>query len=87
MRIYLVMRLATQFTRWRSKKAASYCNREGIEADTMFALKCLMQDQPYLILGSAFIASSLFFGFAVRQLERPYYDDETGGLPTSSPYF
>ncbi|CDW79848.1 small-conductance calcium-activated potassium channel protein [Stylonychia lemnae] len=38
-----------------------------------------MQKNPYLMLVLAFIISSVMLGFAVRTLERPYYqDDQTG---------
>jgi hypothetical protein len=73
LRIYLVLRLSTKFTKWRNKKSERICNREGIEADTLFALKCLMQDAPYLVVFVSFLISSLILGFAVRTVERPYY--------------
>lgn len=42
-RIYLVLRVLTKVTKWRNKKSAKICNQEGIEADTIFSIKCLMQ--------------------------------------------
>eukprot|EP00347_Sterkiella_histriomuscorum_P011535 403372085 len=79
-RIYLVLRLLTKLTQWRNKKAQKFCNEEGIDADTIFSLKCLMQTKPYTVLLISFIILSVMFGFAVRTLERPYYqDDSTGG--------
>jgi len=80
-RIYLVLRLLTRFTKWRNKKAQRVCNFEGIEADSVFAMKALMKEQPYFILFLNFIMSSVIFGFAVRTVERAYYeDDETGRI-------
>jgi len=87
-RIYLVLRLITKFSRWRNKNAQRICSREGIEADTIFALKCLMQEAPYTVLFTNFMISSLIFGFAVRTVERVYYEDEATGriFPTEDSY-
>jgi len=87
-RTYLVLRLSTKYTKWRGKNAQMKCNREGIEADTMFALKCLMKTNPYTILSLAFLFSSVVFGFAIRVLERPYYEDAATGkiLPFEDGY-
>jgi len=68
-RIYLVLRLLTRFTRWKSLRSHTICGKERIEADTLFSLKCLMQERPYLVSFMNFIISSIIFGFAVRTFE------------------
>ena len=73
LRIYLVLRIITKVTKYRSNKSLKICKEEGLEADTMFSIKCLLHDNPYFILLIGFIISSLSFGVAVRTLERPYY--------------
>lgn len=45
----------------------------------MFALKCLMKQNPYSVLTIAFLGLSTLFGFAVRVVERPFYEDEKTG--------
>ena len=46
------------------------CVKIGIEADTVFALKCTYKDKPFLILGFALMVSSIVFGLAVVLFER-----------------
>jgi hypothetical protein len=41
----------------------------------VFSLKCLMTERPYLVLSIAFIIVSVIFGFAVRTVERAFYED------------
>jgi len=78
-RFYLVLRLTTKYTRWRNLDAQYKCSQEGIEADTIFALKCLMKTNPYTVLFIAFMSTSVLFGFAVRVVERPFYEDDVTG--------
>ena len=87
-RVYLVLRLFTKFTKFRSNNAEIYCQREGIESDTFFALKCMMNDYPYSILLINGIFSTLIFAFAVRVFERPFYEDEvTGAMSINDPNY
>ena len=52
------------------------CARQGTEAGMIFSLKCLMNERPYLVIFAAFMYVSVVFGFAVRTVERTYYEDE-----------
>jgi hypothetical protein len=76
LRVYLVLRIITRLTKWRSEKAEIACSIEGITADTLFAIKCLIKEHPYIILLSSFAGASVIFGFIVRIFEMPYYLDE-----------
>ena len=76
-RFYFVFRLFTQFTKWRDEHSQRCCEVEGIEADTIFALKSLLIEKPYTVLAICFIFSSTLLGLTVRLLELPYYEDET----------
>ena len=46
----------------------------------MFQMKCLMQQIPIPLIFTAFMITSLSLGFAVRIMERPYYESESGSL-------
>jgi hypothetical protein len=46
-RVYLVMRLFTRFSVYRSAFADKCCANVGIEADTGFSLKCIYLDNPF----------------------------------------
>jgi hypothetical protein len=73
-RIYLVLRLFAHYTKWKSELAVQYCEMEGCEASTTFALKALLKESPYMSLILALIASCWLFGSAIRNFERPLND-------------
>eukprot|EP00347_Sterkiella_histriomuscorum_P011436 403372460 len=60
---------------FRADQMGKCCAKIGIEADTIFSLKCSYKDQPFLILGYSLLISSVVIGLVVRLFERPYYDD------------
>lgn len=74
-RIYLGLRLFAHYTKWRSELAVDYCEAEGCEANTLFALKALLKESPYLSLFISLILSSWVFGFTIRNFERPLNDN------------
>ena len=85
-RTYLLFRLFTRFSKYKSAQADRSCFKVGIEADSVFALRGSFKDNPFILLGFTFIISSICFGLAVRLFERyaiysyiktfrPYYDD------------
>lgn len=82
-RFYFVSRLFTLFTKWRNEHSQRCCEVEGIEANTIFALKSLLIEKPYTVLLICFLVSSTLLGLAVRLLELPYYEDETTDPITS----
>jgi len=75
-RTYLVMRLLTRLTKWRSEQAEIIAQIEGFDADTTFALKALMKEKPYLVLFFMAFFSSSVLGLAVRIFEMPFYEIE-----------
>ena len=83
LRLYLVFRLFTRFTKWRNEHSERCCEISGTDADSIFALKAIFKERPYIMLLINSVISSVVFGFAVRTFERPYYDDEvTGAMST-----
>ena len=81
-RVYIFFSLFSRFTKWRNTLAEHCCEAAGTQANTLFAMKCLLKESPYTLLIFNAVFSSLVFGFAVRTLERPYYEDEVGGAIT-----
>lgn len=79
-RIYLVSRLFAHYTKWRSEQAVKYCEMEGCEASTTFALKALLKESPYASLLLGLIISSILFGLALRNFERPLNDNLGEGV-------
>lgn len=76
LRVYLIIRMVTRYSVYRGAFADKSCARVGIEADTGFSLKCIYQENPFVLLFLAMMMSIVAFGFALRMFERPYYDDD-----------
>jgi len=74
-RIYLLARIIPNLSKWTDRHSEECCEREGIKADSMFALKCLLKEKPYLMLFINFFISIVVFGISVRTFERSYYED------------
>jgi hypothetical protein len=72
-RVYLVLRLFALYSKWTSKIADECCEPEGCEANTVFAIKAVLKDKPYTTLLLVMVSSTIVFGLAVRNFERPYY--------------
>ena len=70
-RIYLVLRLFVHYTQWKSELAVEYCEMEGCEASTAFAMKAMLQTSPLQSLFLALMISSYLFGSALTNFERP----------------
>lgn len=71
LRIYLGLRLFSHYSKWRSELAMKYCEMEGCEANTVFALKASLKESPYLSLLIAFLVSSILLGVPVMNFEEP----------------
>lgn len=70
-RIYLGLRLFAHYSKWRSDLAMKYCEEEGCEANTVFAMKASLKESPYLSLLIAFLLSALLLGIPVMNFESP----------------
>lgn len=70
-RIYLALRLFAHYTKWRSELAMKYCELEGCEANTVFAMKASLKESPYVSLLFAFLLSSVLLGIPVMNFEEP----------------
>lgn len=69
---YLIFRFSlTCFTEYRNPRHQRLCTIKGTEASFLFAIKCLMQDRPYLLLSITTIISFILPAFCLRIAERP----------------
>jgi potassium intermediate/small conductance calcium-activated channel subfamily N protein 2 len=57
-----------------------YCEKEGCEASTLFALKASLKDVPYPSLLTAFCLSSLVLGIPVKNFELPLNEYLSSGI-------
>jgi potassium intermediate/small conductance calcium-activated channel subfamily N protein 2 len=65
-RIYLVIRCVLANSFYMSTRAQRVCQMNGCYANFMFAIKCLMKDQAYLVLMGNLIMSMFYFGYLIR---------------------
>lgn len=78
LRVYLIFRMYTRFSVYRSTFADRCCAKVGIEADMVFALKSSFKTSPFKLLFITFLVSVVSLGLAVRLFERQVsclYDD------------
>lgn len=69
LKLYSVIRIAAAYTSYSNKLSAKYCEMYGGEADTIFALKAVQKDSPFLILSCAFCSISVILGILLRMFE------------------
>jgi hypothetical protein len=70
LRFYLFIRLIPHLSPWTDMHAEECCEKEGIEASNVFALKSLLKEKPYQMLLFNFAISIIVFGLSVRSFER-----------------
>jgi len=70
LRFYLILRLLPNLSIWTDIHSEDCCEMEGIEANYLFAVKCLLKEKPYQMLLVNFTLSILSFGLSVRAFER-----------------
>ena len=75
LRVYIVFRLVRIYSRWANDHADECCQMFGCNSSTLFVLKSLFKERPFLTLGVSMCLSITIFGFATRTFERPYNDD------------
>jgi len=47
LRFYLILRLMPNLSIWTDIHSEDCCEMEGIEANYVFAVKCLLKEKPY----------------------------------------
>jgi len=74
-RVYLVFRIVRIYSRWANDHADECCQIFGCHSNTLFVLKSLFKERPFMTLGVSMCLSITIFGMATRTFERPYNDD------------
>ena len=75
LRVYIVFRLVRVYSRWANDHADECCQIFGCNSTTLFVLKSLFKERPFLTLGVSMCLSITIFGMATRTFERPYNDE------------
>ena len=71
LRFYHCVRVLSILSIYRSGRAQRICIMNGSEARSSYAIKCLMKEQPLLLVSSMMIIGILIGGYCLRILERP----------------
>ena len=74
LRAYLLFRLLPRFVRWTSSSSRRICGRFDVEPGLMFAVKCELRHRPHCLIVVLLLGVTVFFGLAIRILERDYLD-------------
>ena len=62
-RIYLGIKCCLYVTQFMTPRAQRCCSMNGCDASSMFAIKSLMKQKPYLILIMSLLITTVMFGF------------------------
>lgn len=79
LRVYIVVRVLKHYTKWSNMHAEEICERYGTESSTIFVLKAIFKEKPYITLSVCMAISIAIFGMATRTFERPYNKDNGEG--------
>ncbi|KRX03768.1 hypothetical protein PPERSA_04276 [Pseudocohnilembus persalinus] len=71
LRILIILRVILRNTIFLSPRAHRLTRMYGCQANYQFAIKCLFQDHPLLLITVVFFLSVVVFAFALRICERP----------------
>ena len=70
-RVYHIIRLISILSEFRSSRAQRVCKLNGTSASTMYAMRCLMKEDPIKAFLILLIVGILLFAFCLRIFERP----------------
>eukprot|EP00347_Sterkiella_histriomuscorum_P011352 403372782 len=70
-RLYLAIRFILSFTSYRNSRMQRLCHINGTNANFMFALKCMKNDQPYIFISFSLVIPLIICGYGLRMFERP----------------
>ena len=70
-RCYHILRLISIFSSFRSSRSQRLCQMNGTYAGTIYAVKAMMREFPFAVMGLMLLAGIFVFGFSLRQFERP----------------
>ena len=72
LRVYIIIRMIKHYTKWSNMYAERKCERFGTKNNTIFVLKAIFKEKPYVTLSICMVLSIAIFGMATRTFERPH---------------
>ncbi|CDW88462.1 small-conductance calcium-activated potassium channel protein [Stylonychia lemnae] len=70
-RLYLIIRFALSFSRYRNSRMQRLCMINGTEATFMYSMKAFKQDRPYVFISGSLVVPLIVCGYGMRMFERP----------------
>jgi hypothetical protein len=70
-RLYVILRLFGHYSEYTHEKAQAICSKHAVVADTFFAIKCYIQETPFVGIGGSFIIMAAISGLALELSEQP----------------
>ncbi|OMJ89722.1 hypothetical protein SteCoe_8087 [Stentor coeruleus] len=70
-RVYHLIRFMSIYSKFRSSRSQRLCQMNGSYAGTYYAMKCMMNEQPMMIMVLMLLTGIFIFGFLLRLFERP----------------
>lgn len=86
LRVYIIIRMIKHYTKWSNMYAERMCERYGTKNNTIFVLKAIFKEKPYLTLSICMVLSIAIFGMGTRTFERPYELDDDDGVDLDYDY-
>lgn len=81
-KMYVVFRLFGHYSEYTKSKAQNISKRHSVAANAYFALKCYIQDSPFIGIGGFFIFMSTISAVIMQICEEP--DEERDGITSES---
>lgn len=82
LRLYMILRLFGHYSEYTQAKALKISKKHSVNADSYFALKCYIQDSPFIGIAIFFMAMSTFTATAMMLCEEP--NRESNGIVEES---
>lgn len=64
------MRAFMYFSRFNNPRAQRVCQMNGCKASTLFGIKSVVQENPYILMAILFLTSALVSAYAMQVFER-----------------
>ncbi|CDW76554.1 small-conductance calcium-activated potassium channel protein [Stylonychia lemnae] len=71
LRIYILARFTMVKTQFMNPRSLRVCLMNGCQADVFFAVKSIMKQRPYTVLGISMIISTVIFSYQLKIFEAP----------------
>lgn len=69
-KMFYIIRAFMYFSRFNNPRAQRVCQMNGCKATTLFGIKSVVQENPYILMSILFVSSALVGAYALQVFER-----------------